>query len=504
LLLSPSRRCDGFFAASTITVDNETEVGFGSINLTHQGDESYGNMWQKTRSILHYFYDHYLDDYDYFYNMGDDTLPIMENVRNYLHSLEQSMNVTGKNNSIPLYIGQTIPKGRFTFAGGGAGYLLNRAALKTYVEKLGDCLGGAVISAEDRFLGSCFNNIGIKVTDTADAQGRQRFNGLDPKAHGTPSVPGRYFYPVFDYWGKKQGHGFKVGKDLISSQTTTFHLFRTPVMMKRTHAILYRSCPRGTLLGDALSERDAKTAHLIDHPQILSSESTGESSGAPDTKQGQREPPANSNSKHNATRAPTGTQNHTTSDSSDPDGAKTKPNSIPLATSTDESTPKDPTTDNPAISSALNTGTGTQNQTRDHPHAGALYPDGTWGYVADVTRVRRMMLQRFQKERQRYNASLLSFLSFNNSEEFEQVCNVAPGAGIEGAEGYAMLINRVIVNGPDPEPSNMSNTSMIHLSTAPRPMSENRPARGPRILCAVYTHAGAIARMEGIADTWGW
>jgi hypothetical protein len=148
--------------------------------------------------------------------------------------------------------------------------------------------------------------------------------------------------------------------------------------------------------------------------------------------------------------------------------------------------------------------TGTQNQTRDHPHAGALYPDGTWGYVADVTRVRRMMLQRFQKERHRYNASLLSFLSFNNSEEFEQVCNVAPGAGHESAMGYDMLINRVIVNGPDPQPSNQSNTSMIHLSTAPRPITENRPARGSRILCAVYTHAGAIARMEGIADTWAW
>jgi hypothetical protein len=42
-------RCDGFFAASNATVPE-----IGAIDLVHKGDESYQNMWQKTRSILAY------------------------------------------------------------------------------------------------------------------------------------------------------------------------------------------------------------------------------------------------------------------------------------------------------------------------------------------------------------------------------------------------------------------------------------------------------------------
>lgn len=39
-------RCDGFFAASTATIEDPAAVGYGAINLTHKGPENYGNMWQ--------------------------------------------------------------------------------------------------------------------------------------------------------------------------------------------------------------------------------------------------------------------------------------------------------------------------------------------------------------------------------------------------------------------------------------------------------------------------
>jgi hypothetical protein len=38
----PSKKCDNLFAVSNITGDT-----LGAVDLLHQGDESYGNMWQK-------------------------------------------------------------------------------------------------------------------------------------------------------------------------------------------------------------------------------------------------------------------------------------------------------------------------------------------------------------------------------------------------------------------------------------------------------------------------
>jgi hypothetical protein len=54
------------------------------------------------------------------------------------------------------------------------------------------------------------------------------------------------------------------------------------------------------------------------------------------------------------------------------------------------------TTLSPADATATNNKTlsKSKEQPRPHPHAGARDADGNWGYVADVTRIRRWMLQR--------------------------------------------------------------------------------------------------------------
>ena len=44
-------RCDGFFAASTATVEDPNTPGYGAINLTHKGEESYKNMWQVSSRV---------------------------------------------------------------------------------------------------------------------------------------------------------------------------------------------------------------------------------------------------------------------------------------------------------------------------------------------------------------------------------------------------------------------------------------------------------------------
>jgi hypothetical protein len=92
---------DGFFAASTKTTTHHNMSLFEEmtkstiyptyvppptemLNLLHEGPEMYDNMWQKTRSMLSYMYDHYLNDFDFFFLCGDDTHVIVENLKHYL------------------------------------------------------------------------------------------------------------------------------------------------------------------------------------------------------------------------------------------------------------------------------------------------------------------------------------------------------------------------------------------------------------------------------------
>ena len=57
-----AQKCDGFFTSAD--VENRE---LGMLNLRQNGKESYDNMWQKTRTMLYYAYQHYKDDYDYFH-----------------------------------------------------------------------------------------------------------------------------------------------------------------------------------------------------------------------------------------------------------------------------------------------------------------------------------------------------------------------------------------------------------------------------------------------------
>jgi hypothetical protein len=66
--LSYGWKCDGFLAFSTATIPS-----LGMVALLHRGEEMYDNMLQKTRSILSYVAEHYLDDYDYFHLAGKST-----------------------------------------------------------------------------------------------------------------------------------------------------------------------------------------------------------------------------------------------------------------------------------------------------------------------------------------------------------------------------------------------------------------------------------------------
>jgi hypothetical protein len=100
------KRCDGFVAYSTLTDDS-----ISAIEILHEGDEDYQNMWQKSRSIWKYIHAHYIDTFDYFLLGGDDMFYIMENLRDYLAS-DEIVKYTAENDGI--FLGRRFWPGTFT------------------------------------------------------------------------------------------------------------------------------------------------------------------------------------------------------------------------------------------------------------------------------------------------------------------------------------------------------------------------------------------------------
>jgi len=231
-------RCDGFFAASTVT-----DPVVGAIKLTHEGKESYENMWQKARSVWAYIYDHYMEDYDFFFLGGDDVHLVVENLREYLWNMKETLGdeiVLGQ----PLYLGQHIPLygGTRYFVGGAPGVVLNKNTLQQAIEKtLPTCFANHTFTADDRLLSLCLEDIGIYGNDTADSEGKQRFHTMDPEYIVNFDGKRGFFKRVYDFWAMK--HGLKVGKEIVSRKSISFHYLNSSYKMKRHHALLYRSCP---------------------------------------------------------------------------------------------------------------------------------------------------------------------------------------------------------------------------------------------------------------------
>jgi len=246
-------RCDGFLAASNAT--NET---VGAVNLTHKGPEAYGNMWQKTRSILAYIHDHYLEDFDFFWIGGDDVYMLVENMKYYLWNMTTSIGIDRVENE-PLYLGarnylrdKDVEIGKY-FVSGGPGYILNRYALKEFVSKaLPTCFVNQEVSMEDRMMSNCLRDIGITGNHTVDEENRQIFHSKNPRFLSTYNGVGMS-NDVLIYNRLWKVYGHKTGKDIVSRHSVTFHHVKDPLSIKRYHAILYKICPLGTIIGDRIN-----------------------------------------------------------------------------------------------------------------------------------------------------------------------------------------------------------------------------------------------------------
>lgn len=242
LRMTWAQRCDGYLAMS-----NLTDPSIPSIDIKHKGPEAYDNMWQKIRSIWLYLHKHHLDDFDYFVSGGDDLFVVVENLRKYLLS-EEILTATAGGTE-PIFLGRPFrpPGGVIPFNSGGAGFVLNTAAVDVLVKELlgkgksrKECRPNQAGFWEDVNVAYCLNEGGVKVFNgTQDEMGRERFLPFTPGNHFRYRIP-----PVTPDWYVKytEDWGLKFGLDCCSTDAITFH-YAKKLLMKRYHAIVHGLCP---------------------------------------------------------------------------------------------------------------------------------------------------------------------------------------------------------------------------------------------------------------------
>jgi glycoprotein-N-acetylgalactosamine 3-beta-galactosyltransferase len=183
-------KCDGFMVGS-----NKTDASIGAVNILHEGEEAYNNIWQKVRSMWSYIYDNYYEKYDWFHIGGDDMFLIMENLRLYLESEEIQTAANGgiflpdgdQVVQVPLFLGR-----RFAYQGdlneifnsGGSGYTMNKAALKTLVvDGFPKYFPHMHTFSEDTMVARIFRNFDVYPYETKDEVGGERYMPFMPGHH---------------------------------------------------------------------------------------------------------------------------------------------------------------------------------------------------------------------------------------------------------------------------------------------------------------------------------
>ncbi|KAE9421079.1 hypothetical protein Angca_008770 [Angiostrongylus cantonensis] len=168
-------RCDAshFFTNSGRFLDESTPYHtiFSELPM------SYFKLFWKTRLALYYLYKNVSSEFDWYYKTDDDTYVIMENLRSYLSTL---------NPNEPHYLGFRLKRrmANHGYNAGGSGYVISKAALKIFAEKLFHSRNLCPYHEwEDLAVARCLSSVGIYASDTRDLLRRQRFLPWNPEDH---------------------------------------------------------------------------------------------------------------------------------------------------------------------------------------------------------------------------------------------------------------------------------------------------------------------------------
>eukprot|EP00532_Pseudo-nitzschia_australis_P018583 CAMPEP_0168292606 /NCGR_PEP_ID=MMETSP0142_2-20121227/7255_1 /TAXON_ID=44445 /ORGANISM="Pseudo-nitzschia australis, Strain 10249 10 AB" /LENGTH=198 /DNA_ID=CAMNT_0008240459 /DNA_START=17 /DNA_END=613 /DNA_ORIENTATION=- len=195
-------------------------------------------MWQKVRSIWRFVGTHYLEDFDFFFQGGEDMYVLPENLRHYL------ADAIADPATEDFFGGKRMQKGETSgifFNSGGAGYALSRATLRKLIETGLDhpqCFPDTRSSEEDVLIARCLKEVfGIGLVDTRDEQDRERFHPLAPATHyeWRPRPEGtRDWYEAYNtLWPPK------LKEECCAPDSVSFHYIKQPALVRHIHSLLY-------------------------------------------------------------------------------------------------------------------------------------------------------------------------------------------------------------------------------------------------------------------------
>ena len=229
------RRCDAILYASDVT--SSTTGHFKIPTRSHNG-YGYRGMIQRTRAILAYLYDNFLNDYDFFHVCGDDVYMIVETMKEFLESDEVK-----RWESVPghyLFAGFWAHWGKmidgYFYLGGGSGYTISKNGLKTFVEgPLQTCNPYQEGSAEDVWFSDCARLLSSEFIYTGDMEGGQRYH------QGPIYDPVRYqiFRESISHSSRLTGIPSVPEENIISNSSVVFHRHYHPYELKRMELLLY-------------------------------------------------------------------------------------------------------------------------------------------------------------------------------------------------------------------------------------------------------------------------
>ncbi|XP_057367964.1 glycoprotein-N-acetylgalactosamine 3-beta-galactosyltransferase 1-like [Daphnia carinata] len=194
-------------------------------------NDTYANLWGKTKEALKYIYTYHLNEADWFYKADDDTYAVMENMRHLLSSYDAAK---------PTHFGFRYenPNNGKHFMSGGSGYVLTKEAVRRFVElgignvtnevemtsfanKTNACSPGHK-GLEDAKLGSCLEKLNVAAGDSRDENEEERFLPFSLEE----MICGHLKYKPEDYWMLREwSFYFPLKQDMkcCSQHAVAFH-----------------------------------------------------------------------------------------------------------------------------------------------------------------------------------------------------------------------------------------------------------------------------------------
>jgi len=199
------QQCDGWFIAS-----NETDQHVRSTKVKTPAE--YNLLWMKLNETLRHVASKYINAYDWFYKVDDDTFVIMENLHEFLRIQKQKITSSEENRIQPQIFGYllqdqtwrdqrryfdlSIPNRRFgdyflshirteesshvEYLAGGSGYIMNRPYLRRLVWAMESNLTLYGEVPEDMAHGMTILAQNISPCNSKDALGREYFIPEEP------------------------------------------------------------------------------------------------------------------------------------------------------------------------------------------------------------------------------------------------------------------------------------------------------------------------------------